>query len=246
MYNLTKKSLKSIIPKQFLIKNELVFRKLFGVFYIGNKHECNICNKKLSAFVTLKNQDLLCPFCGSISRNRRLWKLLNKDHALKGKILHFSPSRSLYRTLKKNKTINYFSSDFENEFLADYNFDITNIAQKDATFDTIICYHILEHITDDKKAITELYRVLKPNGVIYIQTPFKTGDLYENDSITTPEERLTYFGQKDHVRVYSVKGLKSRLDDCGFNTAIINWNKLSEEDSYLGLIAPETILKASK
>ena len=64
-------------------------------------------------------------------------------------MLHFSPSRSLYRVLKKLKTINYFSTDFENEFLADYKYDITNINQNNEKFDTIICYHILEHVTEN-------------------------------------------------------------------------------------------------
>ena len=65
---------------------------------------------------------------------------------------------------KKEKDIDYFSSDFANNFLADYNIDITNINQESEKFDTIICYHILEHIIDDQKAIAELYRVLKPDG----------------------------------------------------------------------------------
>ena len=78
---------------------------------------------------------------------------------MKGKILHFSPARSIYRIFKKMKPIDYYSTDYENEFLADYNFDITNINQDANKFDVIICYHILEYILDDKKAISELYRV---------------------------------------------------------------------------------------
>ncbi|WP_339896339.1 class I SAM-dependent methyltransferase [uncultured Algibacter sp.] len=246
MYSFIKKNIKSIISKEFLFKNELFFRYIYGVFYLGNKHQCNICEKKLSAFVELDNEDLLCPFCGSLSRNRRLWKLVNEDKALKGNLLHFSPSRNLYRTLRKHQNLNYFSTDFENEFLADNKFDITNITQSDATFDTIICYHILEHITNDQKAMAELYRVLKPNGNIYIQTPFKEGDIYEDDSIVLPEERLKHFGQDDHVRIYSVKGLKDRLENCGFETSIMDYNTTTENDFYLGLKSPETVLIAKK
>jgi len=245
MYSFIKKYIKSIIPKQFLIKNELFFRYFYGVFYLGNKHQCNICKKKLSAFVKLKNEDLLCPFCGSLSRNRRLWKLVNKNQALKGNLLHFSPSRNLYRTFKKYQNLNYVSTDFENEFLADYKFDITNIAQNDETFDTIICYHILEHITDDQKAMAELYRILKPNGNIYIQTPFIEGETYEDDSIILPEERLIHFGQDDHVRIYSRDGLKNRLKKNGFQVKQKTF-KLKEEDYYFGFKSPETVLIAKK
>ena len=245
MYSFIKKSIKSIIPKQLFFKNEVLFRYFYGVFYIGNKHQCNICEKKLRAFVKLENEDLLCPFCGSLPRNRRLWKLVNENHALKGNLLHFSPSRNLYRELKKDNNIIYYSTDFEDEFIADYKFDITSITQGDSTFDTIICYHILEHIMEDRKAIAELYRVLKPNGNIYIQTPFKEGDIYEDDSISLPKERLKHFGQDDHVRIYSRDGLINRLHKNGFQVKQKNF-QLNEEDYYFGFKSPETVLIAKK
>lgn len=131
-------------------------------------------------------------------------------------MLHFSPSRSVFRLLKRNPDITYFSTDYEDEFLADYSYDITQIPLETDFFDLIICYHILEHIEDDKKAMAELYRVLKPNGTCVIQTPFKDGEIYEDFLIKTPEERLKAFGQEDHVRIYSVAGLRKRLMASGF------------------------------
>ncbi|NJX14685.1 methyltransferase domain-containing protein [Tamlana crocina] len=244
MYSSIKKALKTCIPKTFLFKNELFFRKIHSLFYLGNKHQCNICSQKLSRFINLNHSDLICPSCGSLSRNRRLWHLLSLQDKT-GNWLHFSPSRSLYRTLKKDSNINYHSTDFENEFLANYKFDITNIDQPDDQFDVIICYHILEHIEKDRLAMKELYRVLKPNGTIYIQTPFKDGDIYEDDNITTPEARAEHFGQNDHVRIYSVKGLKSRLERVGFSIEIKTFER-SNNDFYNGFISPETILIATK
>lgn len=199
----------------------------------------------MKAFISLENYDLLYPSCGSLSRNRSLWKLLNDNKSINGNILHFSPSRSLYRTLKKEKNINYYSTDFEDEFLADYKFDITNIKQENDKFDIIICYHILEHIIEDKKAMSELYRVLKPNGTIFIQTPFKEGDIYEDYSIITPEDREIHFGQNDHVRIYSVAGLKERLENIGFKMKTENFIKHTD-DLFVGFKSPETILIATK
>lgn len=245
MYNALKQKVKILIPKKFLFKNELFFRYIHGTFYRGNKHQCNICNKKLNTFIILKNKDLLCPFCGSMSRTRRLWRLLNENKSIQGKILHFSPSRSLFRKLKSNSAITYFSSDFENEFLADYHFDIANINQPNETFDLIICYHILEHIFDDVKALKELYRVLKPKGLAYIQTPFKTGKIYEDYSITTPKLREKHFGQEDHVRIYSVKELCKRLENTGFKVTIKSF-ETDGNDFYNGFKSPETILEITK
>ena len=245
MYSLIKENIKSIVPKTFLFKNEVLFRHFYGLFYLGNTHQCNVCEKKLRAFIQKENKDTICPFCGSLSRTRRLWSLLNKNNSIKGNVLHFSPSRSIYRNLKKTVLINYYSSDFENEFLAEYNFDITQINQENDKFDTIICYHILEHIVNDKAAISELFRVLKPNGVIYIQTPFKDGDIYEDFSITSPKEREVHFGQNDHVRIYSAIGLKERLEIVGFNVVIKSFSS-SENDVHNGFISPETVLIVTK
>lgn len=244
MYNFIKKTIKTCIPKDFLFKNELFFRSFHGVFYKGTSHQCNVCTKKLSGFILLKTKDLMCPFCGSLSRNRRLWHLLNTDNMLQGNVLHFSPSRSLYRNLKSLNNITYFSTNFGNDFLAEYTFDITNIAQPAEQFDTIICYHILEHIIEDKKAMCELYRVLKPNGTVYIQTPFKAGDIYEDYSITSPEERTKHFGQFDHVRVYSIEGLKQRLKNCNFKVKVKRF--ANEQDGLFFGLKPETVFILNK
>ncbi len=244
MYSFLKKHIKSVLPKLFLFKNELLLRYFYGVLYLGKTHQCNICKHKLRAFIITDNKSI-CPFCGSLARTRRLIQQLEYHNCLHGKVLHFSPSRNIYRKLKKNNKIQYFSSDYENEFLADYNFDITQIKQPNETFDLIICYHILEHITNDMEAINELYRVLNPNGKIYLQTPFKDGDIYEDYSIISPEKRKKHFGQEDHVRIYSVNGLKCRLEKVGFKVVINSFNK-SNEDYYFGFKSPETILTLSK
>ncbi|MEP5340493.1 MAG: class I SAM-dependent methyltransferase [Algibacter sp.] len=147
--------------------------------------------------------------------------------------------------MKKEKSINYFSTDFEDEFLADYKFDITQINKPKETFDLIICYHVLEHIVDDKKAMSELYRVLKPKGEIYIQTPFKEGHIYEDYTITSPIDREKHFGQNDHVRIYSITGLTERLKDIGFKTGTTNF-KQEDRDIFNGFKSPETVIILTK
>lgn len=218
MYDKIKKFIKHLIPKRVLYRNELAFRILYYQFYLGSKYQCNICNKHLRKFITIGNGDRLCPYCGSIARNRRLWELL-KSEFLKdnSKILHFSPARSLYRILKKYPSIEYISSDYAGDFFADKHYDITHIDAKENTYDMVICYHILEHIEDDEKAMRELYRIIKKGGNCIIQTPFTKGETDEGSGIKTPEERVRHFGQSDHVRIYSVEGLKNKLTKVGFD-----------------------------
>ncbi|MGO1752074.1 MAG: methyltransferase domain-containing protein [Psychroflexus sp.] len=168
--------------------------------------------------------------------------MLKKQNALNGKVLHFSPSRSLYRIFKQDVNLKYYSSDFENEFLAEYKLDITQIDMPDNSFDTIICYHILEHIIEDQKAIAELKRILKPNGQCFIQTPFKSGEIFEDFRLTSPSERLEAFGQEDHVRIYSLDGLIDRLEEQGLKIKCLDFK---EELIPNGLLQ-ENILIATK
>jgi SAM-dependent methyltransferase len=145
-------------------------------------------------------------------------------------VLDFSPSRCLYRKMKKNTTINYQSTDLSGDFIADYRFDITKLELAENTFDLVICYHILEHIENDVLAIEKLFRVRKPGSKALIQTPFKEGEIYENYKITSDKERLEHFGQEDHVRIYSVLGLKNRLENGGFLVEIRE--NLSSENKF--------------
>ena len=243
MYNTLKSFAQKIVPKEILVKNEDLFRKLLMRFYSGDQHECNICGSKLKKFASLENGQLLCPICGSLPRTRRLFMLLEKEYLQQNAVvLDFSPSRAMYRKLKQRKDLNYYPSDFENEFLADYHFDITKIAAESDQFDLITCYHILEHIVEDEVAMKELFRVLKPSGTLLIQTPFKGGDIYEDFTKTTVEQKLKYFGQDDHVRIYSAEGLEKRLQGAGFKTEIRKF----EKDDYFGLTENEQVIICRK
>jgi SAM-dependent methyltransferase len=217
MYQILKRIIIQIIPRKLIFEQEETFRHFYSILYTGNTFQCNICKKKLRTFIDLSNGDSLCPNCGSLKRNRRLWFLLETEFLTpKSLVLDFSPSRCLYRKLKKQTGINYQSTDLSGDFIADHQFDITNLEIKDNTLDLIICYHILEHIEDDTQAMKELFRVMKPGGKSLIQTPFKEGEIYEDYTIRSEQDRLSHFGQKDHVRIYSVLGLKERLENSGF------------------------------
>jgi len=93
--------------------------------------------------------------------------------------------------------------------------------------------------------IGELFRILKPKGIAIIQTPFKEGDIYEDFSIQSKEGRLKYFGQEDHVRIYSIEGLKNRLKQTNFNVDTKKFRS-SEEDQIFGFREGEVVLFAQK
>jgi SAM-dependent methyltransferase len=188
MYTAFKRVVRTMLPRKAFFKAEPALRYFHYLIYKGAAVQCNICNKKLRKFIQLKNKELLCPSCGSLPRDRRLYELLSSQYLMKGaKVLDFSPSRCLFRVLKSNKDIEYTSTALSGDFLADKNYNITQMEAPGDSYDLIICYHILEHIEDDMQAMKELVRVLKPNGTCIIQTPFKKGEIYENHSITSPQ-----------------------------------------------------------
>lgn len=244
MYKQLKNILRIFLSRKTLFRHELTFRKLYYQLYKGRKYICPICGSELRSFVTT-NGEKICPACGSLSRNRRLYQLIESEY-LKEEIsmLDFSPSRHLYRKFKNNPSLDYTSTDLSDNFLADQHYDITDINIKDESYHLILCYHILEHIEDDRKAMQELYRVLTKGGTCIIQTPFKKSDIYEDPKIKTVTERLKHFGQEDHVRIYSIAGLKDRLTACGFTVEINEFNE--EATNKFGFKEKECILICNK
>lgn len=241
MYSFLKKTILAIFSDRFINKNYYRFRFFASLAYRGKDHHCNLCEFGLKRFIKINNNDLLCPNCGSRSRTRRLYKYLIDNNLIMGSVLHFSPPRALFNRLKKHSIDKYYASDFEKEFIADYQFDITKINLPDHSIDLLICYHVLEHVLDDFAAMKEIKRVLKIDGKALIQTPFKDGEIYEDSSITDPNERELEFGQSDHVRIYSKEGLKKRLTNAGLQVQILNFQKTYQKN-FIGLTSESILL----
>ena len=235
--------LKKLLPLGLLKKYESKIRAFIALLYVGKSFSCNLCDFKMSRFIVLKNQNKLCPKCGSLGRSRRLWSEISSDLDHKT-VLHFSPPKRLSKKIKASNCKTYVTSDYAGEFKALKSLNIENIEEPNNTYDLIICYHILEHINKDLKAMSELFRILKPGGKGYIQTPFKEGAIYENPDITTPEDRLEHFGQDDHVRIYSAEGLIERLQSVGFYTELLSFKE--EENNHYGFQTTEKIIVITK
>lgn len=243
MYHLFKKIFLRLFPG--LARNaEFTIRKMVAWFYAGDNVQCNICERNFRKFIRLE-PDLICPRCGSLGRHRRLWSIL--DEVIRPdtgeSILHFSPSKIIQKKLRATYP-GYSSTDFEGKLNTDKKLDITEIEEPDGSYDLVICYHVLEHIPDDRKAMSELYRILKPGGKLLLQTPFAEGEIHEDPSITTKEERKRLFGQEDHVRVYSVQGLKSRIEDHHFGVEVLTFHE--EGDNRHGFSINEFVLLCSR
>ena len=130
------------------------------------------------------------------------------------------------------KHINYTTADLFSP-LADMRFDVQNIPIEDNAYDTIFCNHVLEHVDDDRKAIRELHRILKPGGMAIMQVPldpdYKVTD--EDPGIKDPAEREKRFRQYDHVRLYG-QDYSERLKECGFEVTPFDAKKRLPKDYF--------------
>jgi predicted SAM-dependent methyltransferase len=137
--------------------------------------------------------------------------------------LHIAPEQRVKTILSQKINLDYLTADLlESDVMI--KMDVANIQFRDGSFDTIICNHVLEHIMDDRRAMAELYRVLKPSGWAILQVPISLSlqATYEDPSITTEKGRQEAFGQSDHVRIYA-KDYKARLTQTGFKVDTFDW-----------------------
>lgn len=183
-------------------------------------HTCNICGHtgKFGAFA--RRPEANCPKCGSRERHRLLMFYLQNESALsrdKLDVLHFSPQKGERDLLRSWPNLNYHTASYYPDW-EELRLDLTALELPDESWDVLIVYHILEHIIEDQKAMREMYRVLRPGGQVILQVPIEVGrtELYEDASITDPKQRTKHFGQHDHVRKYSERGLRERLEAAGF------------------------------
>ena len=144
-----------------------------------------------------------------------LWIGRNAPWLSTASALHFAPERGMADLLRKTAR-QYVSADLA-PGRADRVMNIESIDAPDASFDWVICSHVLEHV-DDGRALREIHRVLGPGGVALIMLPVIEGwaQTYENEAARTPEDRKRHFGQSDHLRLYGAD-VRDRIRAGGFD-----------------------------
>lgn len=138
---------------------------------------CPLCNYE-GQFVPTTNRDMgkrlhsSCPKCGSKERHRLMFHALTthlKAHInVDAHILHFSAEPHITNLLRE-KVGRYVTAKFRGK--ADQTLDIRNIALPDNSFDMVIATHVLEHIDNDMAAMSEIRRILRPNGIALLAVP---------------------------------------------------------------------------
>ena len=225
------------VPRPILIRLSYVVRPLLDFALRGSKFTDPIDGKSYRGFLPYgygkQRNNVLAPGTLSLERHRLLWLYLKNEtdfFSAQKKVLHFAPEQAFLKRFRKMKNLDYTTTDLLSP-IADVKADICNLPFADATFDVILCNHVLEHIPDDQKAMQELFRVMKPGGMGIFQVPqdLSREETFEDDSITDKKQRAAIFGQYDHVRVYG-RDYFDRLRKVGFNVVEVDYTaKLGTE-----------------
>ena len=231
-----------------------------------NKHYCPVCNQYVENFLPggIKSElfsshhvigggyrfNCICPNCGCVDRTRWLYYVLLSQTSIfdsSCSVLHFAPETEIPEKIKKNVLCSYVTADIVAE-KAMLQIDITDIPFREKRFDYVIVNHVLEHIENEKAAVMEIKRVLKDNGIMILSFPICTDmNTYEDQTVRKPAERLKYYGQEDHVRLYGVD-YGSKIEQYGFHITIITPKQAVSDEMIdeMGFIPDDIIMLCRK
>ena len=230
----------------------IVLRRVRLLLSRGDRVECPCCGGRFGRFMPglSHRATRVCPRCGAQERHRALWLYLRERTDFFGRsisILHWAPEYALQRSLSELPNASYVSADLEGDEAMQH-MDITDVPFKDDAFDLIVCVHVLEHVPDDRRAMREMARVLRPGGVALLLVPIVLEQpTHEDPAIATPEQRREHYWQEDHVRLYG-GDFKDRLAEEGFAVTVDGWIRTLDQatlDRY-GLFPLEDIYVCAK
>lgn len=226
--------LKKIIPKRIQepLINLIYYSRM--ILFIGNRIYCPCCYTSFKKFYPSSELGQ-CPKCGSEPRHRLLFLYLkNRTNFFSAKlrVLHFSPEHCFSKMFSNLPNISYLSADLGSARAMEI-IDITNINYPDNYFDVFLSNHVLEHIQHDEKAISELFRILKPGGWSINQVPidYTRDKTFEDPNIKTDKEREIIYGHHDHKRIYG-RDFINKLKEVGFIVSVDSFeNEFSIEEA---------------
>jgi SAM-dependent methyltransferase len=215
----------------------------------GRARYCPGCDSHVAAFLpsgtTHPRPDARCPICGGLERHRliALFFRSHKPASLRvGRLLHFAAEPCLRDVLARAADA-YVRADLDAS-RGDVVLDLTQIDLPDASVDSLLCSHVLEHVDDDLRAMREIRRVLRPDGWALILVPLFAEHTWEDATIVRPEDRVRHFGQHDHVRAYG-PDVADRLRSQGLEVEVWDRQRMGlshEEAAHMGVTRTRDVL----
>jgi hypothetical protein len=133
--------------------------RLLGAYH---PRSCTVCGHtgRFFSYGFPLAADVVCPACLSYERHRALAIYALQQSLFRDKdVLHFAPEPGIKAFVRGQSPRSYKTCDLYKRDV-DIRMDIQSTDMPDEAFDVIICLHVLEHVPDDRKAMSELNRML--------------------------------------------------------------------------------------
>ena len=153
----------------------------FHMFVLRNlnkeKYTCPVCGyrgpfKDVNPPTGLRKH-ARCPKCLALERHRIQYvvvnQVLNDVNPSALTMLHFAPE-PFFKEFFSARFGRYETADL-NMRGVDHHVDVQDLPFEDHSFDFVFASHVLEHVPDDEKAISEIRRILRPNGIAILPIP---------------------------------------------------------------------------
>lgn len=205
-------------PPRYPVKQFLA--NLRNRIYRGDAYACPCCGRSFKLLLYTPYMTAMCPYCLSIERYRLLCLFLDRKMAFGStpvRLLDVAPMWCFQEYCRARGNVRYVSIDIKSP-MAMRHMNIKDLEFRDGMFDCIVCYHVLEHIDDERRALDELYRVLKPGGWAIIQVPIHVEATVERSELTAAEaDDILKFD--DHLRAYG-RDYDRRVEAAGFEVEV--------------------------
>lgn len=161
-----------------------IVRHIRSLAQSNRQQTCRLCGHTGADFLPMGSRpNARCPRCQSLERHRALWHLLCRDEILHPgmTVLEIAPlNNQVFRRFIESKGCIYVCVDkwrqgnpldARDTSWVDYEMDLCDLRFPDGTFDLVLMQHVIEEIPDDRKAFSEIARVLKPSGTAILEVP---------------------------------------------------------------------------
>ena len=234
----------------------IIKHKIKCTLFFKNELQCSVCNNMVFNYVPISNSyknkiinsgyqffgmnehtnvaSYSCPICKAADRDRLYAEYFKNIIKIKRKssysLLHIAPSWSLNNFFLK-KYFNITTCDLLMKNV-DYNLNIEDMNDfDDNSFDFVICSHVLEHVQNTGLALSEISRVLQYKGKAIIMAPIipSLKNTIEDSKHITKEQRMKYYGQDDHLRLFSKNDFVNRIKNANLTVEMLNVENFTEK-----------------
>lgn len=206
---------------------------------------CGFRTRGFQAGGVVRRENAQCPRCSSLERHRAMWLYLERETPFRSRelrVLVVAPDRWLERRGRKLHQ-DYLSIDLE-PGAAMRQMDLTQLDLPDVDRDLLVAFHVLEHIPDDRGAMREIARVLRPGGLALLEVPLAGDETDERFINGTLEERRLHYGQDDHVRMYGARDFESRLRESGLDPMPVRVGEALADEVQRAALVPDEVFYA--